>query len=177
MSPKSEDNIFKVISILLQFPDQNFGDSLEQLQDTIAKLSSAAARSACNDFSGYAKSTPLLRLQEIYTETFDLRAETCLNLTFHRCGNSQERGNALVKLNQLYLSGGLEMRNSYLPDFLPLMLEFVYQNPIVGKDQLLMPYSDEIELVATRLEAEENPYACLVRLVSNLSRGIGFAGE
>ena len=177
MNPNSVDSIFKVLSILLQFPDQHFGAYVEQLQNAIQKFSSDAARSACNNFSAYVKSTPLLRLQEIYTEAFDLRAETCLNLSFHKCGNTQDRGHALVRLNQLYNSAGLEIANTYLPDYLPLMLEFVHQHPIPGKNQLLKPYSGEIELLASRLEAQGNPYACLVRLVYNLTRGNGCAGD
>jgi nitrate reductase delta subunit len=177
MNPSSGNDIFKVISILLQFPDQHFGGYVEQLQNAIQKFSSAAARSACNNFLAYLKATPLLRLQEIYTETFDLRAETCLNLTFHKCGNTQERGHALVKLNQLYNSAGLEIANTYLPDYLPLMLEFVYQHPIPGKNQLLNPYSGEIELLASRLEARGNPYACLIRLVCDLTSGSGCSGD
>ena len=50
------------------------------------------------------------------------------------------------------------------------MLEFIYQYPLDGKNQLLKPYSDEIELLAARLEAQESPYAHLLGLVSNLSR-------
>jgi nitrate reductase delta subunit len=173
MNPSSGNNIFKVLSILLQFPDQHFGGYVDQLQNAIQKLSSDPARSACNNFLAYVKSTPLLGLQEIYTETFDLRAETCLNLTFHKCGNTQERGHALVKLNQLYNSAGLEIANTYLPDYLPLMLEFVYQHPIPGKNQLLRPYSGEMELLASRLEAQANPYACLIRLVCDLTSGNG----
>ena len=177
MNANSGNKIFKVLSILLQFPDQHFGMYVDKLQNTIQTFANNAARAACNDFSAYVRSTPLLRLQEIYTETFDLRAETCLNLTFHKCGNTQERGHALVKLNQLYNTAGLEITKAYLPDYLPLMLEFVHQHPIAGKNQLLKSYSGEIELVANRLEAQENPYACLIRLASNLSRDIGRTGD
>jgi len=177
MNPSSGHNLFKVLSILLQFPDQHFGAYVEELQDVISNFSSAAVRSACNDFSAYVRSTPLLRLQEIYTETFDLRAETCLNLSFHKCGNTQVRGHALVKLNQLYNTAGLQISGNALPDFLPLMLEFVYQHPIPGKNLVLKPYSGEIELLARRLEAQENPYACLIRLVYKLTGGNGCAGD
>jgi nitrate reductase assembly molybdenum cofactor insertion protein NarJ len=60
---------------------------------------------------------------------------------------------------------------------LPLMLEFVYQHPIPGKNQLLNPYSGEIELLASRLEARGNPYACLIRLVCDLTSGSGCSGD
>ncbi len=177
MNANSGNKIFKVLSILLEFPDQHFGTYVDKLQNTIQNFSSAVARSACIDFSAYVRSTPLLRLQEIYTETFDLNSETCLNLAFHRCGNTQERGEALVKLNQLYNTTGLEISHAYLPDYLPLMLEFVYQHPIPGKHHLLKSYSAEIELLASRLEIQESPYACLIRLVSNLSRDMGHTGD
>jgi len=168
----AENDIFKVLSILLQFPDRELLGHVPQLKYLVHAFCNTTARSACNDFLAYLESTPALRLQETYTATFDLSPETCLNLSYHKCGNSQERGVALVKLNQLYDSAGLEISGGYLPDYLPLMLEFVYQHPLEGRNQLLKSYSDEIEVLARRLEAQESPYAPLLRLVSNLCREI-----
>jgi nitrate reductase molybdenum cofactor assembly chaperone NarJ/NarW len=179
MKPKPvENNIFKVLSILLQFPDQELLKHVLQLRNALKDFYNATARSACEDFLAYLESTPVLKLQETYTLTFDLSPETCLNLSYHKCGNSQERGHALVKLNQIYNSTGLEISGGYLPDYLPLMLEFRYQYPIVGKNQVLKPYSDEIQLLAQRLEAQHSPYAPLIGLVSHLSRELfGPAGD
>jgi nitrate reductase molybdenum cofactor assembly chaperone NarJ/NarW len=171
MEPRSAKNdIFKALSILLQFPDEELLGHVPQLQDVVRTFSNATTRAACNDFLAYLESTPVLRLQETYTATFDLNPQTCLNLSYHKCGNSQERGLALVKLNQLYNSAGLEISEGHLPDYLPLMLEFVYQRPLEGTNQLLKQYSSEIEVVAERLGARESPYAPLLGLVSNLAR-------
>ena len=135
-----ENDIFKALSVLLQFPDEELLGHVPQLQDVVETFYDANARAACNDFLAYLGSTPVLRLQETYTTTFDLNPQTCLNLSYHKCGNSQERGYALVKLNQLYNSVGLEISGGHLPDYLPLMLEFVYQYPLEGKNQLLKLY-------------------------------------
>jgi nitrate reductase delta subunit len=167
-----ENDIFKVLSILLQFPDEELLGHVPQLQDVAQSFCNTNARSVCNDFLAYLESTSVLRLQQTYTETFDLSPQTCLNLSYHKCGNSQERGHALVKLNQLYNSVGLEISGGYLPDYLPLMLEFIYQYPLDGENQLLKPYSNEIEVLATRLEAQKSPYAPLLGLVSELSEEI-----
>ncbi len=173
-----ENNIFKVLSILLQFPEQELMGHVPQLWNAVRNFVSASARSACNDFLAYLESTDVLRLQEIYTLTFDLSPQTCLNLSYHKCGNSRERGYALVELNQLYNSAGLEISGGYLPDYLPLMLEFIFQYPLAGKSQLLKLYSGEIEVLARRLEAQESPYAPLLELVFTLSREIfGHAGD
>lgn len=168
----AEKDIFKVLSVLLQFPDQELLGHISQLQDVAQAFYNTRARSVCNDFLAYLESTPVLRLQQTYTETFDLSPQTCLNLSYHKCGNSQERGLALVKLNQLYNSTGLEISGGHLPDYLPLMLEFAYQYPLDGKNQILKPYSDEIGILAARLEAQESPYAPLLELIFDLSRAI-----
>jgi nitrate reductase molybdenum cofactor assembly chaperone NarJ/NarW len=165
-----ENDIFKALSVLLQFPDEELLGHVTQLQDVAETFCNANARAVCNDFLAYLGSTSVLGLQETYTTTFDLNPQTCLNLSYHRSGNSQERGYALVKLNQLYNSVGLEISGGHLPDYLPLMLEFVYQYPLEGKSQLLKPYFDEIEILARRLEAQQSPYAPLLALVSSLSK-------
>ncbi len=166
----SENDIFKVLSILLQFPDKELLEHVPQLQNAAKTLCEATAQSVCDDFLVYLRSTPVLRLQETYTATFDFSPPTSLNLSYHKCGNSQERGHALVKLNEIYNSSGLEICGSYLPDYLPLMLEFRYQYPIAGKNQVLRPYLSEIEVLTERLEAQHSPYAPLLGLICSKCR-------
>ena len=171
-----ESHIFKVLSILLQYPDQELLEGVQQLRETVRGFSRPAAISVCDGFLAYLESNPLIRLQEEYTKTFDLNTETCLNLSFHKFGDNRERGPALAQLNQMYKAAGWEILTGELPDYLPLMLEFAYVGPGSAQNDLLALYRDEIGGLFERLKAQESPYAYLVELVLNLSHDVRDAG-
>ena len=169
-----ENQIYKVLSILLQYPDRELLAGLQQLRETVQGFSRTTAISVCDRFLAYLESNPLIKLQEEYTRTFDLNAETCLNLSFHRFGDSRERGPALAHLNQLYKAAGWEILTGELPDYLPLMLEFAFVGPGSARNEVLALYREEIGGLFERLKAQESPYAHLIELVLSLSHQSSF---
>ena len=110
--------VLRALSLFLTYPQEMIPDpGLSILPDSPGKQVLA-------DFWHYRQGEPSLRLQEEYTRTFDLNPSTCLNLTFH-CPESQSRGNLLLRLRELYEDAGYENLPGELPDYLPLMLEFL----------------------------------------------------
>ena len=83
--------LLKLLSMLLQYPDDEFILSLEELKEAVAQIPQVEQRQRCVNFLDYLGDNPLIRLQEEYTSTFDLNPETCLNLTYHRWGDARER--------------------------------------------------------------------------------------
>lgn len=65
-------------------------------------------------------------IQESYAATFDFQKDCALYMTYFKFEDAKERGQMLAKLKLLYEMSGLEMPESELPDFLPLMCEFLY---------------------------------------------------
>lgn len=68
----------------------------------------------------------LEQLQELYVETFDFQRKSTLYMTYFKYEDSKERGAMLAELKSIYQLYGLDMMNEELPDYLPLMLEFLY---------------------------------------------------
>lgn len=64
-------------------------------------------------------------LEKLYVATFDFDAQRSLYLTAHEMGDSRERGQALIELTDLYRQSGCEVPDDELPDFLPLLLEWM----------------------------------------------------
>ena len=60
-----------------------------------------------------------------YVKTFDLTPEHSLHLTHHVFGDDKNRGPALIDLSEFYKSYGLQHDEREIPDYLPMMLEFV----------------------------------------------------
>jgi nitrate reductase delta subunit len=113
----------------------------------------------------YLAETSLIQLQETYTATFDLNPATCLNLTYHKWGDARERGSALVDFHHLYHNGGYEAASRELPDYLPMILEFLSVNQQQNSFSLFEDYCEQVEDIRSRLLETGSPYAGLFGIV------------
>lgn len=168
----NEDTKFqlRLISILLQYPDEAFNRSMSAMAESIERLPHSASKEKLLQFITYIKATPLISVQETYTETFDLNPSTCLNLTYHIFGDDEKRGKVMAHLQEIYQKAGYETTSGELPDYLPLMLEFLSECPdIVGID-LLWHYLNPAERLAGLLKDSGNPYSLLLGIVSDFVR-------
>jgi nitrate reductase molybdenum cofactor assembly chaperone NarJ/NarW len=158
----------KIISLLLQYPDEGFRRSLPSFEACVEHLPHSSARDKLVQFITYLQATPLLRLQETYTETFDLDPSTCLNLTYHLLGDGEKRGNVMAGLQQIYFEAGYETIAGELPDYLPLMLEFLSECPDSGGAGMLWSYLGAVEKPAGCLRDSGNPYSLLLDVVRDI---------
>ena len=169
--------LFKLLAVLLQYPDEELKDSVQSLLDGTACFPDGPCSGGLGTFLRYLDETPLIDLQEEYVRTFDMRAATCLNLTFHEFGDGKIRGAALADLSQLYRSAGYEPSPDDLPDFLPLMLEFLSVCPPETGSLILMRYAEQIRVLAGRLGELGSPYGHLLSALSLVSREFMDSGE
>ena len=165
---KEKRSLLKVLSILLQYPDDEFILSLEELKEAVGQIPQVEQRERCVHFLNYLGNNPLIRLQEEYTSTFDLNPSTCLNLTYHKWGDSRKRGTALVDFRRLYHQAGYESSTTDLPDYLPLVLEYLSLNRNGDHSLLLGLYCEEVETLSSRLEEAGSVYAGLLAIVADL---------
>jgi nitrate reductase delta subunit len=163
-----KDYLLRLLSVLLQYPDDECILSLEELKEAVEQITHVEQRQRCVNFLDYLGNTPLIRLQEEYTSTFDLNPSTCLNLTYHKWSDSRERGNALVDFHRLYHQAGYESSTGELPDYLPLVLEYLSLNRNGEHSSLFGQYCEEVETVSSRLEEAGNVYAGLLGIVTDL---------
>jgi len=158
--------IYKALSFLLEYPVAESLHAIEELRtDGIADRKS---RRIVQEFIDYLRNTPLIRLQETYTATFDLSPSTSLNLTYHRWGDSKERGNALVRLVHLYAQAGYEIADGELPDYLPLVLEFFSVGPPGSAREIMAEYHPQVRVLASRLGQTSSPYTALIESAAHL---------
>jgi nitrate reductase delta subunit len=151
----------KLISNLLHYPDESLLGWLPEYREVLNEIESVSARNSFEQILSYFEQTPLIQLQEQYTETFDINPSNCMNLTYHRWGNTEKRGPALAHLEETYLKAGFERISSELPDFLPLILEFISERPDVANSKILPLYGTVVEKLAERLGEAGDPYALL----------------
>ncbi|MCL4500367.1 MAG: nitrate reductase molybdenum cofactor assembly chaperone [Deltaproteobacteria bacterium] len=159
--------IIKIAAHLFQYPNEALLSSLRLLAPVIAKLSPGASRDALADFCQIFSSQKLIHWQEEYSRRFDLNPATCLHLTYHKYGDCKDRGTALAQLQQLYRRAGYEKTTSELPDFLPLILEFLSICPSEDGAWLQAEYWPQIEGLAKRLQEAGSVYAGLLAVVAD----------
>ena len=112
----------------------------------------------------YLLDYPEGREEQRYVADFDLCGSTSLHLTYHRFGDSRERGRALIALKRLLREAGWELQRWELPDYLPLLLELAAVDPEVGMP-LLAEYRVEINAIRLALAERESPWTTVLERV------------
>lgn len=158
----------KLISHLLHYPDESFIGRLPVYRDVIDEMENVSVRNKYHQILRHFEQTPLIQLQEQYTETFDLSPSQCMNLTYHRWGDTEKRGPTLAHLEEIYLKSGFERISSELPDFLPLILEFMSERPDVANSEIIPLYGTVVKTLAERLRQAGNPYAPLFEQLADI---------
>lgn len=97
-------------------------------------------------------------LAALYVATFDFSEPTALYLTAHELGDSRQRGMALLALRSMLRAAGFELACTELPDYLPMLLEFLAS---VAADDKTGELEPRLAAVCTQIHsklADEHPY-------------------
>ena len=158
----------KLLAFLLEYPDTTWGEALTGLNEVVNEVAELWRRELLSGFLTYARGTASLELQEAYTQAFDLDAATSLHLTYHLMGDSEDRGKALAGLLWIYHREGFDTALGELPDYLPMMLEFLAVCPEPKDAALFWSCLGTVATLAQRLEEKQHPYARLMRLATTI---------
>jgi len=115
----------RVLALLLHYPDGDLYNSLEEIASAAEHVWPKEMQSAIKGFVEYLKHQALIQSQESYTAAFDVDPAATMNMTYHIHGDNEERAAALAKLQRSYELAGWERVTGELPDYLPMMLEFL----------------------------------------------------
>lgn len=116
-------------------------------------------------FVSAASQRPLDELAHDYVEAFDFTPANALYLTAHEHADDRRRGEALAEIQARIDSAGYRIRDGELPDFYPLLLEFVAiagEAPVDPLDPRLRALADRL---AENLALVKSVYAPLARAV------------
>jgi len=162
---------FKVLSLLLGYPESDWLAALPELEDALMAESdfNREASAALAPLFTLLKQTSLIELQENYVATFDRNPSHSLHLFEHIHGESRDRGSAMIDLLQEYWKHDFDASASELPDYVPLFLEFL---SLLPTEEALALLGDAVHVLATigrKLDANGSPYAHAFQLLTALS--------
>lgn len=153
--------ILKAISALLDYPTADLQSALPEIRAMIASdlKPSQKAAAALDRLAVDLGTGDLIDLQERYTSLFDRGRSVALHLYEHVHGDSRDRGAAMVALMELYHRHGFALDSSELPDYLPLLLEFLSQIDPQEARGILRDAAPIFALLRDRLEKRQSVYA------------------
>jgi nitrate reductase delta subunit len=110
-----------------------------------------------------------LEVEAQYVELFDRGSATSLHLFEHVHGDSRDRGPAMIDLTQTYEKAGLFLGPNELPDYLPVVLEFVSTQPSAEARAFLSEMAHIFNAIFNALQQRGSPYASVLGALLELS--------
>ena len=138
-----------MFSALLSYPTSEMRAALDEMAGLIERspLIAPAERPVLLALIASLGEGDLLDAEERYCELFDRGRALSLHLFEHLHGESRDRGTAMVELKQLYRAAGFDLVGNELPDYLPVVLEYLSCRELPeARDMLVeVPRTDGVE--------------------------------
>jgi len=157
--------LFRALSALISYPSQAMRDALPEIAGVVRATPLLAGRErreliALVDELGRGD---LLTAEESYVDLFDRGRALSLNLFEHLHGDSRDRGEAMVDLKQVYAQAGFELSASELPDYLPVVLEYLSCRDLGEAREMLADCAHILATIARSLIARRSRYAAVLQ--------------
>jgi nitrate reductase delta subunit len=169
--------VLKALGALLAYPSSDLVAALPDIGALIQQEPRlpAAARQSLAQLQDELAAADLIDAQERYVALFDRGRATSLHLFEHVHGDSRERGQAMVDLKQVYARAGFVLAPGELPDFLPAVLEFLAQRPLVETEEMLGDCAHIVRAVGEALQDRGSRYAAVPQALLLLIGARGLA--
>lgn len=165
-------SLLKLVGVLLDYPRDELWQHREEL--VAAADDPALPKHRRADLARFVTelldSDPL-QAQEAWLSLFDRGRSMSLLLFEHIHGESRDRGQAMVDLIDAYRKNGFQLDARELPDYLPLVLEYLQQRPPEEARDWLHHVGHIVALLAARAEERRSPHALLFQLLLEYTDG------
>jgi nitrate reductase molybdenum cofactor assembly chaperone NarJ/NarW len=164
LSERDQRLLWRIAALLLDYPSAQTLAMIDQLITAAAELPASAREPLLHILHEFRAADPL-QLAVRYVETFDMRRRASLHLTYYAYGDTRKRGMALLRFKHAYRQAGLQLGDSELPDFLPLVLEFAATIDQLQGERLLAEHVPVLELLRLSLADSGSAYACVLTAI------------
>jgi nitrate reductase delta subunit len=168
---KSSSLTLRVLARLLSYPDAELRGHLPGMSEALhAENAIAPERLAELDalISTLTQGDALDNEAE-YVQIFDRGRATSLHLFEHVHGDSRDRGPAMIDLAQTYEKAGLFLAPGEMPDYLPVVLEFVSTQPPKEARAFLGEMAHIFNAIFNALQQRKSAYASVIGALLELA--------
>lgn len=161
----------RVLARLLSYPDAALREHLAGMRQALhADNTVPAARMAELDaLMANLERGDALENEAEYVQIFDRGRATSLHLFEHVHGDSKDRGPAMIDLAQTYEKAGLFLAPGEMPDYLPVVLEFVSTQPPKEARAFLGEMTHIFNAIFNGLQQRQSTYASVLGALLELS--------
>ncbi len=161
------NHLYEILANSLEYPGEDWNTRLERCKQWLTIQEPDVAVQFIR-FRRKVKDLSIEKLQELYTQTFDLNPVCTLDIGYHVFGESYKRGELLAKLHETEEAFELGQANQ-LPDHLPVLLRLLTK---LEDAELRLALISEILIPALAkmldaLSQTDNPYRDLIEVISN----------
>jgi nitrate reductase delta subunit len=161
----------RVLARLLSYPDAELGEHLSDMRQALRadKALPAARLAELDALMASLERGNALDNEAEYVQMFDRGRATSLHLFEHVHGDSRDRGPAMIDLAKTYEKAGLFLAPGELPDYLPVMLEFVSTQPPREARAFLAEMGHILNNIFNALQQRKSAYASVLGALLELS--------
>jgi nitrate reductase delta subunit len=162
--PNNATLTLRVLARLLSYPDAELRAHLGELQAalqsdrTLGAARLAELQALMRNLSGRDP----IEVEADYVQLFDRGRATSLHLFEHVHGDSRDRGPAMIDLAQTYEKAGLFLAPGEMPDYLPVVLEFVSTQPPKEARAFLGEMAHIFNAIFNALQQRQSAYASVL---------------
>jgi nitrate reductase delta subunit len=166
---KHQTDSLQLLSVLLSYPDHDLLNRLDEIESIADNLCLVGIRPAIQAFINDLKTHTPIQVQERYAAVFDMNPATTMNMTYHAYGDNEKRAAALAHLQHSYEQAGWERITGELPDYLPMMLEFLSICPHPEQTGPVWQCLQGMQPLVARLEEYAPLYAALLQPIVRMA--------
>ncbi len=157
-----DTNVYGLIADVLEYPGQGTVSKAEACSNALRSVN-GKAQVYLETFSQFCHAVPLGRLEELYTNTFDLEALCSPYVGFHLFGEDRVRGMFMVKLKEHYLARGHSLKGE-LPDHITIMLRSLAspERNVEASDLISYCLIPALKKMVHLFKDDSNPYRGVV---------------
>jgi nitrate reductase delta subunit len=161
----------RVFAHLLSYPDAALRAQLGDMHSALLSENALSGTRLGELAALMAKLTQqdALEVEAQYVELFDRGSATSLHLFEHVHGDSRDRGPAMIDLAQTYEKAGLYLSPEQLPDYLPVVLEFVSTQPPKEARAFLAEMAHIFNAIFNALKQRNSAYASVLGALLELA--------
>jgi nitrate reductase delta subunit len=161
----------RVFSRLLSYPDAELRAELNDMRIALHRDNALTGQrqAELNVFIDNLERADVLQAEADYVETFDRGRATSLQLFEHVHGDSRDRGPAMIDLAQTYEKAGLYLAPDEMPDYLPVVLEFVSTQPPREARAFLGEMAHIFNAIFNALQQRNSAYASVLGALLELA--------
>ncbi len=157
--------VLRALGALLSYPRDEVWQALPEIAEAIrtSKIIAVPQRDDLLALVGELRAADLLHAEERYVDLFDRGRAASLHLFEHLHGEGRDRGQAMVDLKRLYEQAGYELSSRELPDYLPVVLEYLSCRDLVETRELLGDCAHILRRIGRSLIARGSGYGAVLQ--------------